>query len=189
LAERNLPTLDEPQVRLAVTHGSAGLITSAFGLEAGHPDFEPPRQALLANYRQCLTDRPRPFPGITQVLEALTQADIAWGIVTNKPFEYTSAIVAGLAWPSPPRTVVCPDHVRHTKPDPEPMLLACTHVGISPHQALVVGDHLRDIESGRRAGSATVAVSYGYLDADEDATNWGADHTIERAEQLLDILF
>ncbi|MCK9470062.1 MAG: HAD-IA family hydrolase [Porticoccaceae bacterium] len=189
LAARDLPALDEPQVRQAVTHGSAGLITSAFGLAAEHPDFEPLRQGLLANYRQCLADRTRLFPGMTEVLEALAEAAIPWAIVTNKPFEYTAAIVERLSWPAPPRAVVCPDHVRHTKPDPEPMLLACSQIGIAPERSLVVGDHLRDIESGRRAGAVTVAASYGYLDADEDPVNWGADHTIERAEELLDILF
>ena len=189
LAARNLPPLEEPQVRLAVTHGSAGLITTAFGLAAEDPDFEPLRQALLTNYRRCLADRTRPFPGMTEVLEARAAAGIPWGIVTNKPHEYTAAIVARLSWPEPPHAVVCPDHVSRTKPDPEPVLLACSQLDVAPPLTLVVGDHLRDIESGRRAGAVTVAASYGYLDAGEDAANWAAAHMIDRADQLLDILF
>ncbi len=189
LAQRGLAELDESRVRAAVSHGSAGLVASAFALDSNDPEFEPLRQALLANYRQCLADRTRPFPGMVSVLEALADAAIPWGIVTNKPAEYTEAIIARLSWPTPPAAVVCPDHVTRNKPDPEPVLLACRQLAVAPESAWVVGDHQRDIESGRRAGTRTVAVSYGYIGADEDPSSWGADHVIDRAEQLLDILF
>lgn len=189
IAERQGTAADEAQVRIAVSHGSAGLIASIFKLASDHADFEPLRQTLLANYRQCLADRTRPFPGITAVLEALQKAGIPWGIVTNKPAEYTDAIISRLPWPVAPRAVICPDHVSRTKPDPEGVLLACSQLGIAPDRALLVGDHQRDIESGRRAGAITVAARYGYLAADEDPVSWGADHVIDRADQLLDILF
>ncbi|HLS98243.1 MAG TPA: HAD-IA family hydrolase [Porticoccaceae bacterium] len=189
LAERGLPPHPESMVRAAVSHGSAGLIAATFDLEASHPDFEPLRQALLAHYRTCLTDETRLFPGMERVLEALAVRGIPWGIVTNKPAQYTDAIVARLPWPSPPATVICPDHVTRTKPDPEPVLLACRQLDLAPGRAIYVGDHLRDIEAGRGAGTATVAAAYGYLDADENPAEWGADHIIERADQLIDILF
>ncbi|MEA3300296.1 MAG: HAD-IA family hydrolase [Pseudomonadota bacterium] len=189
LAERGLPPRAESQVRAAVSHGSAGLIATTFDLDASHPDFEPLRQALLTHYRTCLTDETRLFPGMERVLEALAVRGIPWGIVTNKPAQYTDAIVARLPWPSPPATVICPDHVTRTKPDPEPILLACRQLDLVPGRAIYVGDHLRDIEAGRNAGTATVAAAYGYLDAGENPAEWGADHIIERADQLIDILF
>ena len=189
LAERGLPARSEQAVRAAVSHGSAGLITAIFTIDSDHPDFEPLRQALLAHYRDCLADDTRPFPGMVGVLEALAARGIPWGIVTNKPAAYTDAIVARLSWPSPPATVVCPDHVARTKPDPEPILLACRQLDLPPGRAIYVGDHRRDIEAGREAGTATVAAAYGYLDNGENPADWGADHIIERADQLIDLLF
>ncbi|MFA5495198.1 MAG: HAD-IA family hydrolase [Porticoccaceae bacterium] len=189
LAEQGRMLHDEARVRAAVSHGSAGLIASTFDIEADHPDFEALRQSLLSHYRTCLADRTRPFAGMEQVLEALSREGIPWGIVTNKPEEYTAAIVARLSWPSAPGSVVCPDHVSRTKPDPEPILLACRQLQVDPEQAIYIGDHLRDIEAGRNAGATTVASAYGYLDADENPEAWGADYIVHHAAQLLDILF
>lgn len=189
LAEQGLAPHDEARVRLAVSHGSAGLIASTFDMDTDHPDFEALRQSLLSHYKTCLADTTRPFDGMEQVLDALSRADIPWGIVTNKPEEYTAAILAQLTWPSAPAAVVCPDHVGRTKPDPEPILLACRQLQVAPEQVVYVGDHLRDIQAGRNAGTTTVACAYGYLDTDENPGAWGADYIIHNAAELLDILF
>ncbi len=76
-----------------------------------------------------------------------------------------------------------------TKPDPEPVLLACSQLGTKPGETLFVGDHARDIESGRRAGCVTVSAAYGYIDAGEDPTAWGADYLVRHASELAAIIF
>ncbi|MFP3526523.1 HAD-IA family hydrolase, partial [Pantoea sp. SIMBA_072] len=40
-------------------------------------------------------------------------------------------------------------------PDPEPLILACKTLNLDPASVLFVGDDLRDIESGRDAGTRT----------------------------------
>ena len=40
---------------------------------------------------------------------------------------------------------------------------------------LFVGDDLRDIESGRDAGTRTAAVRYGYIHPEDNPNHWGAD--------------
>lgn len=189
LDERGLEMQPESRVRNAVTHGSAGLITSVFGINSDHPDFEPLRQRLLHHYRQCLAELTHTFAGIDAVLEQLAARQIPWGIVTNKPVQYTTPILAQLSFPSRPATVICPEHVTRTKPDPESILLACRELHVAPERAIYVGDHLRDIEAGRNAGTTTAAVTWGYLDADEDPRNWGADHTVDNGNELFAILF
>jgi len=49
---------------------------------------------------------------------------------------------------------------------------------------LYVGDDVRDIQAGRAAGMATVAVRYGYLGDGEPIEAWGADHLVARAQEI-----
>ncbi len=60
--------------------------------------------------------------------------------------------------------MVCGDTTGNIKPHPDPVLAACREIGVQPQEALMVGDDLRDMESGRRAGTSTAFACYGYAD-------------------------
>ena len=186
LTEESRATMNYSQVRSAVSHGSAGLITTAFQLSPQDSQFEPLRQRLLDLYINCLTHKTRLFDGLDKVLALLAEKQINWGIITNKPVLYTAPIIEGLKLV--PAATICPDHVSHTKPHPESIYLACQQINCKPEQAIVVGDHLRDIEAGKNAGAQTIAAAYGYLDSDERAEDWQADYIAHNSRDLLPIL-
>ena len=186
LDEEDRQPLPEHTIGEMVTGGSASLISNAFDLKGIEPEFEPLRQRLLQHYRDCLVDRTRLYPGLDTLLELLVGRGIAWGIVTNKPEEYAIPILLGLNLK--PGALVCPDHVVHTKPDPEPVLLACRTLDSKPAQTIFVGDHERDIESGRRAGAITVAAAYGYVPAGDSAYTWDATHVVRHSRDLAGIV-
>jgi N-acetyl-D-muramate 6-phosphate phosphatase len=188
LAQKGMPLLPAESIRRLVTHGSVGIIKKVFELDEQHPDFEPFRQELLALYMDNLADQTHPFKGITELLSTLGQQQIPWGIVTNKPESYTLAILQQLPLSPAPATIICPDHVVKTKPDPESVLLACKQLGISPDKTVYIGDHQRDIEAGLRAGTTTIAAAYGYIDKNEDPALWGAHYTVNCATQLLELI-
>jgi phosphoglycolate phosphatase-like HAD superfamily hydrolase len=73
------------------------------------------------------------------------------------------------------------------KPDPAPLLHACALAGVDPALSIYVGDDARDVEAGKRAGMATVAAAWGYLDGD-DAATWGADRVAATPADLLSVL-
>ncbi|HET8706419.1 MAG TPA: HAD family hydrolase, partial [Pseudomonadales bacterium] len=110
--------------------------------------------------------------------------NIAWGIVTNKPSQYTDAIIQQLNLQHRCRVAICPDQVQNKKPHPEPILKACKEIGVDPLNTFYVGDHIRDIESGRAAGAQTIAALWGYIPKDEDTKAWGADYYVTHPEQL-----
>ena len=89
----------------------------------------------------------------------------------------------------PPATIICPDHVTKTKPDPESIVLACLKLGVKPEDTVYIGDHLRDIQAGLNAGTTTIAAAYGYIDHIEDPISWGAHHTVSCATQLQSLVF
>ncbi|OUS04788.1 hypothetical protein A9Q90_07245 [Gammaproteobacteria bacterium 54_18_T64] len=188
LRRHQRPTLAENDIRAIITHGSAGLLSHAFNCSEDDANFEALREEFLDIYFQHLAQNTCLFPGMETLLKALGEHNIPWGIVTNKPRRFTRAILEGLALQPAPQSVVCPDDVEHNKPHAEPVLLACQQLGVAPQHCVFIGDHLRDIESGINAGTATIAAAYGYIDEVERPGDWGADYLVDDPRQLFDLV-
>ena len=60
------------------------------------------------------------------------------------------------------KILICPDHLRKAKPDPEGINLACDKLDIDPNFACYVGDHDVDIAAGLAANVPVFACEYGY---------------------------
>ena len=188
LAEQGFPALPFPRIRATVSHGARALVRLAFGVADGDAGFEPLRTRLLALYEEGLAVETTPFEGMRPLLGELGHRGIAWGVVTNKPLHLAAPLMAARGFEPAAATLVCPDHVSRTKPDPEPLLLACSQLGCAPASAVYVGDHARDIEAGRRAGMPTVAAAWGYLADDEPVGAWGADAIAQDVAHLASLL-
>jgi N-acetyl-D-muramate 6-phosphate phosphatase len=188
LTERQQPTLAPETIRCTVSNGARGLISLAFGIDEQHPDFPELRQRLLDIYATHLAVHTQPFPGMLQLLQDLDARGIYWGLATNKPFAYTEPLMAALDLKPEPVTIICPDHVEQRKPHPESLLLAAKHVGCMPEEIVYVGDHKRDIDCGRLAGSITIAAGYGYIEPEDDITTWQSDYRADSVEELRSII-
>lgn len=189
MRESGRAELSAAAVRRQVSHGARALVTLGFGLEPGEPGFDRELERLLARYREHLDVATRLFPGMDQVLERLDAAAIPWGVVTNKPERFTRPVLDGLGLLERVAAISCPEHVTERKPDPQALFLACRQAGIAqPSACIYVGDHVRDIQAGQRAGMTTVACAFGYIDPDEDPAGWAADHLIHEATELIPIL-
>ena len=188
-AEHGREPLPGEPIRRTVSHGARALVRLAFGIGEEDPAFEPLRRRLLALYEAHLLVDTVPFPGIAELLRALAARGIRWGVVTNKPNYLAEPLLARAHLEPPADVLVCPDHVSRTKPDPEPLLLACARLGCTVREAVYVGDHARDIQAGRNAGMRTIAATYGYLEPDEAVTQWQADYHADSVAAIAHILF
>ena len=189
LARHNCDPLPDSAIRTSVTNGSVGLIQAAFGIDPDHSRFKPLREEFLELYFANLADKTALFSGLQLVLDECRLREIPWGVVTNKPWRYTESAMVQLGLMESAATVICPDHVQQTKPHPEPILLACSEISMDPAECLYVGDHLRDIEAGRAAGTRNIAAGWGYIEQGVDIADWQADWIVERSEQLHSLLF
>lgn len=187
-ARHNLAQLDEHSIRRVVSNGARGLVQLGFGLRPEDPGYDECHAELLELYTSHIAVQTRLFPGLTEVLAHLDAHAVPWGIVTNKASQYTLQLLDEMDLLQRCASVVCPDHVRHTKPDPEPVLLAAEQIGVAPQHCLYAGDHRRDIESGLAAGMTAVAARYGYLGADENVADWNAHHIIDHGTEFFTIL-
>jgi 2-phosphoglycolate phosphatase len=186
--EEGLDHLSDEQIRCTVSNGARALVNMAFGLEFTAPGFDRLHKRLLEIYAEQLGVSTRPFPGIQEALSFMASRDIPWGIVTNKSHTYTQPILKALALDPAPQTVICPEDVTKTKPHPESLLLACKQLNCDPCDVIYVGDHQRDIDCGKAAGSRTVAAAYGYVGEGICASEWQADHLIQSAHELREII-
>lgn len=188
LATHRRPQAPYEQIRAAASHGGAALIRLGFGLETEDPGFAELRQELLAVYQANIRRDTELFPGIHELLEALERRRILWGLVTNKPSWLTAPLMQALGLDGRPACVVSGDSTAHAKPHPAPVLHACDLAAVAPAECLYVGDAARDIEAGRRAGTATLVALFGYLSAQDRPQDWGADGCIRHPLEILDWL-
>ena len=149
------------------------------------------RQEFLDTYEADICVDSQLFDGFEQMLTVIEkQINKPWGIVTNKPRYLAELLLEKLNLSHRCSVLVCPDDVTNTKPDPEPLLLACNKLGVEPKHCIYVGDHIRDIEAGNRAGMITVLASYGYIPPEdkEDLSAWGADFVIDCPQKMDDFI-
>lgn len=188
-ARRDLAPVPMAGFRDQVSRGARAMIA------AGLPEFasdDPDTMAALVNeflaaYEADISHHSVLFPGMGEVLAELAKRRLPAAIVTNKPVALADQLLHALDLHRGFVTVIGGDSLVERKPHPLPVLTACERMAVAPDQVLMIGDDRRDIESGRAAGSRTVAAAWGYAD-DAEVASWQADVVLDRPLQLLDLL-
>lgn len=187
-------------IREQVSAGARAMVKLMFGELAEVSDNDPKllayRQEFLDTYEADICVDSQLFSGLDGLLHELESNGMPWGIVTNKPRYLAEILLDKLDLTKRCSVLVCPDDVTHTKPDPEPMFLACqklseqSNVAIKPEHCIYVGDHIRDIQAGNNAGMITILASYGYIPpADQaDLQAWQADVITHNPSELVSYL-
>ncbi len=160
LRQDSLPALGRARVLAMLGDGAPVLVARAYAYHGS----EPPADALArfrAHYRRHCLDATRPYPGIEKLLRRLA-AGRAIAVATNKPTAFAERVVEGLGLARYLNAVVGPEVAGGKKPAPELPLAALAALGHRPEDAVMIGDSPADVEAGRRAGTATVAVLWGY---------------------------
>ena len=162
LKANNRNEIDGDIIRSNVSEGSSKLVEIGFNITSDHHDFEKYRKELLAEYKKNLTNRSKPFEGIEELINYLDLNDVLYGVVTNKPLKYAEPLMENFNIFNACKILICPDHVKNIKPDPEGILLACSKLNVKPDNCVYIGDHPGDIEAGINAGTKTIGCLYGY---------------------------
>ncbi|MCR8719264.1 N-acetylmuramic acid 6-phosphate phosphatase MupP [Pseudomonas syringae] len=188
LADRGLPAVADKLIRDEISGGARAMVSATFRLSPQAPQFEALRLEFLERYQRDCAAHSKLFDGMAELLADIEKAGLIWGVVTNKPVRFAQPIMEQLGLAERSAVLICPDHVTHSKPHPEPMILACKMLDLDPASVLFVGDDLRDIESGRDAGTKTAAVRYGYIHPDDNPDHWGADVVVDHPLELRKVL-
>ena len=176
-------------IRTQVSEGARAMVQLVYPeLDSQDPVFLQHRQRFLDLYAAEIAVDTDLFADMPALLEQLEANQIPWGIVTNKPRWLSEALLKALALEQRCAVLVCPEDVKQTKPDPEPMYLAANKIDIAPSEIIYVGDHPRDIDAGRNAGMYTILAAYGYLPMQykDDLNAWQADCIAGNVTELHD---
>lgn len=118
-------------------------------------------------YQQNWNAHSAPYPGILEMLQALSDAGLQLAVLSNKPHPFTKICVETLL---PDHSFACvlgnrEDFAR--KPDPAGALEIAQKMNLSVDEILYVGDTATDMQTGNRAGMKTIGVEWGFRDRKE----------------------
>lgn len=184
LERRGRPPVALEVVRPYVSRGARGMIGAAFGFGTDHPEFPSMREEFLEIYAGNLAIDTRLFPGMDELLGSLEAEGIAWGVVTNKFERFARSVLESLGVAQRSRVLVGGDTCPRAKPHADPLLHACSVLGIAPTRSLYVGDDERDVQAARAAGMKVVVAAYGYLGDRPEDMPWGADAAVDSPAAL-----
>ena len=175
-------------IRPFASHGSKGLLNIGFGLRPEDENFEDMRVEYLDLYDQVFTRSPVLFDGVDDLLLALHQKNVKWGVVTNKPRRFAAPLLESMQLKIPMACLVCGDDAPLPKPAPDTLFLACEQAYARPEDCFYVGDAARDIEAGNAAGMKTVTALWGYIDVTDQPMTWGAHFSIQHPLELIALI-
>ncbi|HNY64974.1 MAG TPA: HAD family hydrolase [Deltaproteobacteria bacterium] len=185
LAQHGLPVHDRSAYLTFVGAGMDVLVRRA--LPAGFTD-EALVPELLARMREEYAKRwrltSRPYPGIPELLKALTERGIPFSVLSNKLDSFTKEMVRELLGSWEFFEVRGLEFGSPRKPDPAQALQIAGSLQLDPREMLFVGDSGIDMETATRAGMVPVGVLWGYQSR-EKLVKGGAGILIEEPGELL----
>ena len=141
---------------------------------------------LHSEYYAELQERGHPLPGAKELVASLAERGYeVWLATSAKPEELEHHIQelgaeGKIAW------VVSSDEAEESKPAPDIFGLALERAGVSPEDAVVVGDSVWDVEAAKDAGVRAAAVMTGGAFSRAELEEAGAYAVYDDCHELLD---
>ena len=138
-------------------------------------------------YEQRWHANSRPYDGIPELLDALTDLKLPCVVLSNKPHDFTEKVVATLL---PDWRFACVLGARPgvpIKPDPSGALEIASQLGLTPERFLYLGDTNTDMQTAVAAGMYPVGVLWGFRSA-EELTAAGARTLISHPMELMGMI-
>lgn len=191
-----LAELPVPTVQSYVGDGVAKLLSRTLGhnIHTGHTGAaglpvsgEQHLEAMgvfADHYSRHLLDNTRLYPGVLDILGRFRRFPLH--VATNKPQNFTEAILKGVQLTGAFRKVVGGDAIAVRKPDPGHLVACLEGLDIPVEEVVVVGDSPNDINAAKSLGAVSVGCTYGLvLPGTVKAAQ--PDFLIDGIEQLADL--
>jgi HAD superfamily hydrolase (TIGR01509 family) len=134
----------------------------AFGLDEVHWE-----RANILWLEAAATHSPELFPGVENILNEL-KSDYVLGIVTSGSKSRVTNDLSRLGITEHFSSIVTGGDITDPKPAPEALELALSELGLSPNEAVYVGDAHADFEMSRAAGVPFLGVASAFVNLIED---------------------
>jgi len=167
LRDLGRPQLSLEAIRGYVGRGIPNLVKRVLaGSLAAADDSSTPPQVALDSFRRHYAKengcQSTLYPGVIEGLEALKAKGIPMAVITNKAEAFTLPLLKSAGLAGYFSVVVSGDLLPKAKPDPMSLIWACGRLGVSPDDAVFIGDSINDFLAGRAAGCHVFLLPYGY---------------------------
>lgn len=161
-----LPLLTSDEVRLKVGKGSRNLIEQVLPDHSG-TDIDLALGIFLEFNKQHIADKSRLYPGVFEILHELASRNIKMAIISNKNEDLSALILRTLGIHDLFENICGGDTYPESKPSPLPLLNVAEKLGVAPHECVMIGDSINDIQAGQLANITSIACTWGYGSAEE----------------------
>jgi phosphoglycolate phosphatase len=158
-----------PSLEIIQTYIGNGVSRLVKRVLTGDMDAEPDAQLFARalpiyqkQYGAHVSLHSRPCPGVVEGLEAFKKMGLRVACITNKAEQFTVPLLKDTGLFDYFELILSGDTLPKRKPDPMPLLHACSMFGIKPAELLLIGDSLNDTQAARAAGCPVFCVPYGY---------------------------
>ena len=132
-----------------------------------------------------LQERGHPLPGAKELISSLVEGGYEVWLATSAEPEELEHHMQELGAEDNIAGVVSSDEAEESKPAPDIFGLALERAGVSPENAVVVGDSIWDIEAAKEAGVRVAAVMTGGAFSRAELEEAGAYAVYEDCRELL----
>ena len=191
MKKMDMPVRGEAAVRNWVGNGVQRLVERALiNAVDGMPEQELMDKAypiFLELYKDNTSQRSCVYDGVVEGIEWMKAQGYRVACVTNKAEAFTIPLLKDKGLHDYFEVIVSGDTCEKKKPDPMPLLHAAKLLGVSPENALMIGDSQSDVKAARAAGFHIFCMTYGYNHG-EDIRDYNPDVVADSFVELKDYL-
>jgi len=188
LKKNGYPVHDTEAYKSFIGNGMRALVIRAFpenmrddvNVDIGLAD-------MRDEYSRRWSNKTRPYNGMIETLEKLSDKNLKLCVLSNKADEFTKLMIKKF-FPSQKFSLVYGERPGiPKKPDPQGALEIAHKLGIMPSECLYLGDSGVDMQTAVSAGMYPVGVLWGFRKAEELVSN-GARILVAEPSAILDIV-
>ena len=180
------PPISFEEGRSIASDGTKAFLNLRFDLSQS--DLEKIAIEFLAYYRKNLLQKTVLFDGIKKIITLIVKEKLLWGVVSNKPSDFTEKILYHYGLLDMIDVLLCGDDGYPTKPSPDMLLKACGILNLDPEDIAYIGDAERDIIAANSAKMISILACYGYLKKEDNIEEWGAKRIIQTPIELSELI-
>lgn len=159
------PTHEYAAIRSFVGNGVKKLVERAMPADQVQEHFDEVYDDFKAHYEVHMEDKTAPYAGVLELLDRLKADGYRLAVVSNKFDSGVKALVARFFGDRIDIAIGESETVR-AKPAPDAPNAVLNYFGITPEEAVYVGDSDVDIVTARAAGIVDISVCWGFKDRD-----------------------
>ncbi|MDX8387106.1 MAG: HAD family hydrolase [Ghiorsea sp.] len=175
-----LPAMTDEAIRRHTGRGDCSMI-ALFGEQK-----EAASEHFVTIHDQTYLNDIKPLQGAQALLIWLKEHGVPTAVVTSKGQHRAEAQLTKLGWMPYFECIIGKVEGRASKPNPEPLLLACDAMNLPVDKVLMVGDGEADMKAAQRAGCLALGLTHSF--SNDELVKSGADVCFQSLDHVLEYL-